>query len=108
MDRNTYKNYRHLMRHCYAVKGGRDPLQYSLRTEWRTHGSPDGESLVEYRILPRMTWMSDRGIDRFLEENIARRWTSPYDCTGRLFTESMHWARMPIGLVVVHTMGRDL
>lgn len=65
----------------------------------------DGEGATEYKIL------KGEYSPHEISEIVDREWTrisSPYDCTGKMFTVSIHAALTPAGLVFVHRMGVDV
>ena len=85
-----------------------DPLARSMRDGvWRAYYSEDNpDSWTEYTIMP------DNGItDEEMKELVDDMWIeirSMYDCTGKAFTQNIHWARTPAGIVLVHRKGIDV
>lgn len=65
----------------------------------------DEEGATEYRILKGSYTPHE------ISEIVDREWTrisSPYDCTGRIFTVDIHAAMTPAGLVFIHRTGLDV
>jgi len=83
----------------------RDRLENPITASFRTM-YPDDYTCVEYGIIPEVNW-SDDDIREFVE-NLWVRNRSPYDCTGKLYTSSIHVARIPIGLAYVHRFVLDV
>lgn len=92
------RDYRRILR--------RAPVRQKLPliAEERTIATSD-ESLATYRIYPGK-W-SKNDIEELVED-MTIRINSPYDCTGKLFTEYIHAEPCNIGLVVVHHMSIDV
>lgn len=68
------------------------------------------EGLYEYGFLPEPLWKySDEEIEEYLNEEMWINIYSPYDCTGKLFTQWITFHRNPCGAVsFVHSMGLDV
>lgn len=65
----------------------------------------DGEGFTEYRILNGFYTPHE------IQELVDKSWTtisSPYDCTGRLFTAYIHARQTPVGLVWIHRKRLDV
>lgn len=100
----TYKGERALSRqHCKSIWSNRDisisdDYRYRVRHE-------SGETWCEYRLLPPMR-LED------IEEMKEAEWcfiNSPYDCTGRTFTQYIHTHINPSGWVSwIHYKGLDI
>ena len=89
-----------------------DPYQISLMAKPRKwHGSHDG--YVEYGLYELdedQKSLSDQELEELVYDEFAiPEWHSPYDCTGKPFTEYISVHRNPCGLVsVVHHIGYDV
>lgn len=83
---------------------GQDSLTQSLCDEWRITG--DYESVTKYAIFED-NGETDEELDEFIEEMCIVNPYSAYDCTGRPFTISIRWKRMPVGIAVIHHIGYD-
>lgn len=68
------------------------------------------EGLCEYGFLPEPLWKySDEEIKEYIDEEMWVNIYSPYDCTGKLFTQWITFHRNPCGSVsFVHSMGLDV
>lgn len=104
--RTQRNNLKRLYRDTLRDAQGKDPLEKSLlsgvvRERW----DENGETLTEYRI-----YKGDFSPHE-ISELVDSEWESihsPYDCTGRLFTENIHARQTPVGLVFIHRMGVDV
>ena len=85
---------------------GEDPLRFSILSgAARIRAESWDEGLTEYRIL-RGEWTPEE-----IREKVDNEWisiNSPYDCTGRFFTECIHTSITPAGLVWIHRIGVDV
>lgn len=102
-----------------ALKEKHDPLRFSLRqhyfselaiclpgTEpWRGHYT-DWDSWKLYAIF-HDDGFTDAEIDSIIQDQIITI-HSAFDCTGKTFTQYIHWKRTPVGIAVVHALGLDV
>lgn len=85
-----------------------DPLEKSMRDEWRHGGSEDGESGYDYRIFPD-NGETEEEIEDLVENDVGYPpICSPYDCTGKRFTRWITVHKVPAGFAVVHSWGLDV
>lgn len=85
-----------------------DPLEKSMRDEWRHVYSADGEDGYDYRILPD-NGETEEEIEAMIEETIGYGPVrGPYDCTGKRFTRWISAKRVPTGFAVIHSWGLDV
>lgn len=72
--------------------------------------SEDGENFSIYGFLPdRFSQYTDSEVREYLDENMREEIYSPYDCTGKRFTEWISFHRNPNGRIsYVHRMGIDV
>ena len=86
-----------------------DPLAKSIREAWRHNGSEDGESGVDYIIIPD-EGQTDEELDEFVKssEVYYPPICGPYDCTGKRFTWGWAYTRWPCGIVIIHRWGLDV
>ena len=85
-----------------------DPLEKSMRDEWRHVYSEDGEDGYDFCL------MSDDGETEDEIREMAEAAVgyppicSPYDCTGKRFTRWITVHKVPAGFAVVHSWGLDV
>ena len=101
----SYREERALARqHCRSIWSYRD-ISLSESYRYRVRDQKYGETWCEYRLLPPM-----RPED--IEEVKEDEWcfiNSPYDCTGRAFTQGIHPHINPSGWVSwIHYKGLDV
>ena len=89
-----------------------DPLAKPVTEEWRTVYNECGEGGKDYMILPYTSgnreW-SDDDIKEYIMSQVGYPPIySPYDCTGKRFTEWVSWSRQPVGIVMIHSWGVDV
>ena len=77
------------------------PMTQALRTTY-----PDDYSCVEYGIIPETDWTDDEILE--FVNNVWVHNYNPYDCTGKLYTSSIHVSRISIGLAYVHHFALDV
>lgn len=85
-----------------------DKLSAPLSEKWRTRYDKDGESAIDYRIIPDNGQTDEEIRDYILEEVGHPPICSPYDCTGKPFMMWTHFARTPSGIVLIHSWGIDI
>lgn len=103
------KGYRKTLKRLFAKNYHTDPLAQSMREQLRYSCRDEGETVYEYGIYED-NGETDDEIAQGLKEELMRTIPNSYywDCTGLLFTQSIHWQRTPCGIAVVHRMGRDV
>ena len=111
-DRNdpTFKKWMRRQRErIRSINAWRDdPLEKSLRAEWRHRYSEDGEGGVDYAFFEDCG-ETDEEIEDFIMYSVGYpEINSPYDCTGRRFTYGVDWKRMHGGIVMIHRWGLDV
>ena len=77
------------------------PMTQTLRT-----ACSNDDSLVKYGIIPETDWTDDEILE--FVDNVWVHNHSPYDCTGKLYTSSVHVSRISIGLAYVHRFVLDV
>ena len=89
-----------------------DPLQRSLTEAWRTTYTDDGETGIDYRILPEDPGspMTDDEIAEYMYDSDVYygRGRHDFDCSGERFTRFWTYARTPAGIVLIHHWGIDI
>ena len=50
---------------------------------------------------------TDEEIEEYCD-SLVMRINSPYDCTGKLFTQYITWKRTSMGIRIIHAWGRDV
>lgn len=85
-----------------------DPLEKSMRDEWRHICSEDGEGGYDYRILADGGETEDEIREMCKAAVGYPPICSPYDCTGKRFTRWITVHRVPVGFVVIHSWGLDV
>jgi len=113
-NRETEKKLRKILKNIekHKLRNVKDPYAVSLMDEPRKGcGSFDG--YVEYGLYElseeqeRMTEQELR--DEIYEAFAIPEWNSPYDCTGKAFTEYISFHKNPCGLVsIIHHVGIDV
>ena len=105
-------------RHSIKAKNN-DPLATSLRDHkwkdfwlcgtdpWRRVYRDDWDSWYEYVIMPDFEEESDEEMQRNIDE-LRVEINSPYDCTGKPFTNFIRWKRTKAGVVIVRHMSLDI
>lgn len=110
LDKKSVKILKMILRKPYRGRMARE-LKPLTQEERYGGGDTDGSTFYEYGFLPQNTsaW-SDDEIREYIDEHIGiPSICSPYDCTGRRITLSIHWHRNPCGLIsYVHWIGIDL
>jgi len=77
-------------------------------TRIRYDGDDYGDGFVEYGFIPNSEDWTDEDIREF-KQSIRRYVTSPYDCSGQVFTYGIDCHRNPNGLIsCCHYMGIDV
>ena len=90
------------------MKSGSDPLEKSLREEWRSYcPENDYETMYEYGILELCEADTDEDIEDYVKSLEVHN-TSPYDCSGKMCTRWISWRRTPVGLAIVHKLCLDV
>ncbi len=97
-----------------------DPLAASLRDHrwkdfwlcgkdpWRrVYDKDDYECWREYTIMPDFEEESDEEMQRSIDE-LRVEIHSPYDCTGKPFSNFIHWKRTKAGVVIIRHMSLDV
>ena len=86
-----------------------DPLSAPIRGGWRTRCDEDGESMVDYTIIPD-NGETDEEILEYIRNSpvFIGSINSPYDCTGKRFTWSYYFHRVPCGIVLYHHSHLDI
>ena len=85
-----------------------DPLAQSMQEEWRHSFDENGDGGYDYCL------MSDDGETEDEIRELAKSAVgyppicSPYDCTGKRFTEWIDVHRVPAGFAVIHRWGLDV
>lgn len=83
-----------------------DPLSVPLTSGAIRHRwGESGENLTEYCIRKGQFTPYEVGL---MVDSAWMKIYSPYDCTGRLFTEGIHARQTPVGLVWIHRKGIDV
>jgi len=98
---------RYKIRQYYADRT--DQLQQSMLTGARrqiSNGDDLCDAFTEYWIVPD-PYLDDNDARQICEDEIIEFY-SPYDCTGKLFTSRIRFARVPVGYAFVHVLHRDL
>ena len=113
-NKRDEKIVRKFLRRCAKTQmhNLKDPYKVSLMESPRKgNGSYDG--YVEYGLYElseeqkRMTEQELR--DEIYEAFAIPVWHSPYDCTGKAFTEYINFHKNPCGLVsIIHHVGYDV
>ena len=94
--------------HHYLRVGHADPLAKSLSDEWRHRACEDGEHGVDYTFIED-SGETDDEIRDYIESEVGYpEIHSPYDCTGKPFTTSIHWKRTPGGIALIHRWALDV
>lgn len=97
------EKYRHDLNAKYAKYGIRTPSNISEWTLVRDYGM-DGMLLKQF--IPREMSAKDR--ECFEESHWIEIPFSPYDCTGRFFSNWMSFFTVPGGTWVYHSIGIDV
>lgn len=85
-----------------------DPLEKSMKDEWRHRYDEDGEGGVDYAFFEDCG-ETDEEVEDFIMYSVGYpEINSPYDCTGRRFTYGVDWKRMHGGIVMIHRWGLDV
>lgn len=85
-----------------------DPIELSMRENWRRRYSDDGEYCTEYTLLPSGDW-TDEDIREYIDSSVVfPPINSYYDCTGKPYTCYVYWNRTPAGVAMIHRWGLDV
>ena len=78
----------------------------SLQDDWHLIGDESGDHWTEFGFF-EVGDMTDEEIEEHVE-GMRERVSSPYDCSGQVFTLWIEWHRNPCGWVsVIHRKGID-
>lgn len=85
----------------------RRPMKQLFKLPWRVrYDREDYESHAEYCIVADAKFTNEEK-----QELIELLWInifSPYDCTGKVFTTSIHIADLPCGTLIIHRKAIDV
>ena len=85
-----------------------DPLEKSMRDDWRHVWDEDGEGGFDFCLMPDVGETEDQ-IRELAEYAVGYPpICSPYDCTGKRFTRWITVHKVPAGFAVVHSWGLDV
>ena len=111
-EKEVRKTYKKIIAERVRKESVGDPYQISLMVKPRKFAKLyDG--YIEYGIYELdedQKSLSDQELQELVYDEFAiPEWHSPYDCTGRPFTEFISVHRNPCGLVsIVHHIGYDV
>ena len=111
-EKEVRKMFKKILAERVRKESSIDPYQISLKENSRKFVKLyDG--YIEYgfrKLYDEERSMSDQELEKLVYDEIAiPEWHSPYDCTGRPFTEFISVHRNPSGLVsIVHHIGYDV
>lgn len=111
-EKEVRKMFKKILAERVRKESSIDPYQISLMENSRKFVKLyDG--YIEYgfrKLYDEERSMSDQELEKLVYDEIAiPEWHSPYDCTGRPFTEFISVHRNPCGLVsIVHHIGYDV
>lgn len=85
-----------------------DPLEKSMRDEWRHRIDEDGECGTDYACM-KDDGETDEEIQDFIDSEVGYPpINSPYDCTGKPFTMYTNWKRAHGMIIMIHRWGLDV
>lgn len=110
----TAEDYAEIRRSARVVyrRPVHDPLLHPLTSAWRTRYDGDGETGIDYRILPEDPDhpMTDDEIEEYMHDSDVYygRGFHDFDCSGDRFTWSWSYTRTPAGVVLIHHWTIDI
>lgn len=76
---------------------------------WRHYGFVLGEEFADYYDADTTFDLTDADINEFFDDSMWESISEGWDCTGKPFTNSIHWHRNPDGSIsFVHYMSIDV
>ena len=111
-EKEVRKMFKKILAERVRKESSIDPYQISLKENSRKFVKLyDG--YIEYgfrKLYDEERSMSDQELEKLVYDEYAiPEWHSPYDCTGRPFTEFISVHRNPCGLIsIIHHVGYDV
>ena len=111
-EKEVRKMFKKILAERVRKESSIDPYQISLKENFRKFVKLyDG--YIEYgfrKLYDEERSMSDQELEKLVYDEYAiPEWHSPYDCTGKPFTEFISVHRNPCGLIsIIHHVGYDV